>query len=350
MGSDNAPQAIEDPPGSTSDNKPPSAPRRRGRVPAALPEDYQVIHTGYVDLLAHTPLDADTRRAYASRVRGYLLWLSGTGIDADLLDELASRDGAVRDYRTHLQTITRRTPATINTTLAAIADFYTRTGRGTPHVRRLELPQQAPRALSTKTSTQWLRSVERWLNPRDRVLALLPFYAGLRLGETVALNLTDVQLSARKGTIIVRSGKGNRYREIPTHATLRDNLAVWIDDERPHWPDPPRPTPRCCSTAAVAGSPPAPPTRSSAPSPTTRTSRNSPPTSCDTPSEPASSAKATTSSSSPNCSDTPASIKPAATACPPKQTANAPSTACSPTTDQQISGSTAPFRVQPRYG
>jgi integrase len=88
----------------------------------------------------------------------------------------------------------------------------------------------------TKASTQWLRSVERWLNPRDRVLALLPFYAGLRLGEAIALDLADVQLSARKGTVIVRSGKGSRYREIPTHPTLRDNLTIWIDDERPHWP------------------------------------------------------------------------------------------------------------------
>ncbi|MGH3607283.1 MAG: tyrosine-type recombinase/integrase, partial [Pseudonocardiaceae bacterium] len=45
-----------------------------------------------------------------------------------------------------------------------------------------------------------------------------------------------MQLSARKGTIIVRSGRGGRYREIPTHPTLRDNLTVWINDERPHWP------------------------------------------------------------------------------------------------------------------
>jgi hypothetical protein len=100
MGSDNAFPAIEDPPESASDNKQPSGARRRGRASAALPENYQTIHTGYVDLLAHTPLDADTRRAYASRVRGYLAWLSGSGIDADLLDEVAARDGAVRDYRT----------------------------------------------------------------------------------------------------------------------------------------------------------------------------------------------------------------------------------------------------------
>ncbi|MGH7749613.1 MAG: hypothetical protein ACREQ5_33330, partial [Candidatus Dormibacteria bacterium] len=52
-----------------------------------------------------------------------------------------------------------------------------------------------------------------------------------------------------------------------------------------------------------------------------------------TPSGPAWYAKATTSSWSPSCSDTPALTKHGATVCPPKQTANEPSTACSPTTD-----------------
>ena len=77
--------------------------------------------------------------------------------------------------------------------------------------------------------------MEKWVNPRDRVLALLPFYAGLRLGEVVALDLDDIRLSARKGLIIVRMGKGGKYREIPVHPQLRPGLALWIDDERPNW-------------------------------------------------------------------------------------------------------------------
>ena len=76
--------------------------------------------------------------------------------------------------------------------------------------------------------------MEKWVNPRNRVLALLPFYAGLRLGEVVALDLDDIRLSARKGLIIVRMGKGGKYREIPVHPQLRPGLALWIDDERPH--------------------------------------------------------------------------------------------------------------------
>jgi len=64
----------------------------------------------------------------------------------------------------------------------------------------------------------------------------MPFYAGLRIGEAVALDVSDVYLSARKGHVVVRSGKGSRYREVPLHPELREQLAIWINDERPGWP------------------------------------------------------------------------------------------------------------------
>ena len=118
-----------------------------------------------------TMLDEDTRRAYASRVRGYLAWLDAADVDGDPLTEPKARDGAVRDYRVHLQTVANRKPATINTVLAAIADFYVRRSLGAPDVKRLNLPQQAPRALDPRDITRWLRTVERWTNPRDPVLA-----------------------------------------------------------------------------------------------------------------------------------------------------------------------------------
>ena len=68
-------------------------------------------------------VDDDTRRAYSSRVRQYLAWLGTAEVDGDPLADAHARDGAVRDYRVHLQTVARRAPATINTVLASIADF-----------------------------------------------------------------------------------------------------------------------------------------------------------------------------------------------------------------------------------
>jgi integrase/recombinase XerC len=56
------------------------------------------------------------------------------------------------------------------------------------------------------------------------------FYAGTRGGETVALDLDDVHMSARKGHLIVRYGKGGKYREVPLHPKLRTALEACLLD------------------------------------------------------------------------------------------------------------------------
>jgi integrase len=62
-----------------------------------------------------------------------------------------------------------------------------------------DTPTQAPRSLERKAALRWLRAIQDHPAPRDRVLALLPFYAGLRIAEAVGLDVDDVHLSARKG-------------------------------------------------------------------------------------------------------------------------------------------------------
>ncbi len=193
---------------------------------AAL-EEYRVA-------LAVAPLSAQTVRTYLSKVRGYLSWLAAAHVDGNPLTERRARDWAVRDYRTHLLTIAKRAPATINNTLAALDDFYTRLGLGPATADRLDLPIQAPRSMDQRGALRWLRAIQAHPAPRDRVLALLPFYAGTRIAEAVRLDLNDVRLSARKGTLRVH-GKGDKIRDIPVHPQLRADLQLWLD-ERPHWP------------------------------------------------------------------------------------------------------------------
>src|SRR5664279_5725921 len=78
-------------------------------------------------------------------------------------------------------------------------------------------------------------TVQAHPSTRDRVLAQLPFYAGIRIIETVRLDLDDIQLSARKGTLRVLR-KGDKIREIPIHPQLRTDLHLWLH-ERPDWPE-----------------------------------------------------------------------------------------------------------------
>ncbi|MGI8686398.1 MAG: tyrosine-type recombinase/integrase [Acidimicrobiales bacterium] len=54
------------------------------------------------------------------------------------------------------------------------------------------------------------------------------FYAGLRLSELSALDMADVEMSARRGRLKVRTGKGDAYREVPLNSATRKALDEWV--------------------------------------------------------------------------------------------------------------------------
>lgn len=219
---------------STSENTREGSGARRGRAPVVLPDRFADVLAGYVAALASAPLSEQSRRTYASKVRQYLVWLAGAEVDCDPFGAADGRDWAVRDYRGYLQSVLKRSPATINNALAAVDDFYSRRGLGPARAKRAEVPAAAPRALGAKAQIRYLRAVQACESPRDRALALVPFYAGTRIAETVALDVDDVRLSARKGVLRVL-GKGERLREVPIHPQLRATLTDWLQERR-SWP------------------------------------------------------------------------------------------------------------------
>ena len=247
MTSANTQNPAPDDPGSTSENTNPHpeavtepAPRRRGARPTPLPEEFAEFLETYAAELEKVPLSPDTRRTYVSRVRMYLAWLAdGTGarrFRGDPLTNPTARDWAIRDYRLYLlrEATPKRSVRYSNNALAALDDFYVRLGLGKANVGRDGLPKTAPKAMDARAEIRWLRAVEAWPHARDRAMALLPFYAGLRIGDIVALDVDDVRLSARKGALRV-FGKGGKTREVPVHPALAASLQAWLD-ERAGWP------------------------------------------------------------------------------------------------------------------
>ncbi|MCA1699659.1 MAG: tyrosine-type recombinase/integrase [Actinobacteria bacterium] len=186
--------------------------------------------SAYVAWLEARPLAARTRQAYGHQVRRYLVWLGDRSpVDGDPLADAAARDWAVRDYKRHLKAVERWKPASVNLALAALDSFHTQLGLGRPVVRREVLPARAPRALTDEQQRRLLRMAER-ASARDRAIVVTPLYTGLRLAELVALDLDDVRVSARKGLVVVRSGKGDAYREVPLNALVRQVLEEWLGE------------------------------------------------------------------------------------------------------------------------
>jgi integrase/recombinase XerC len=192
----------------------------------------------YQAWLKRQPLSENTRRAYRVRAGQYLDYLAATPAEyGDPLEDAHARDYAARDFKAHLKTVRRARPSSVNLSLAAVDNFYRFLGMGKPEVGREELPGAAPRALSPEEQKRFLRAVERSEEARDRAIAKMLFYAGLRLGELTKLDVEDVPISARKGRVIVRSGKGDAYREIALNAEVREALERWLSERRQAYPN-----------------------------------------------------------------------------------------------------------------
>ncbi|GGO71843.1 tyrosine-type recombinase/integrase [Nonomuraea cavernae] len=227
MTSGNTPVEISQPSGTASGNT------SRSRA-VALPGPYAAILAAYGTALQRSPLADSSKTKYVSRLRGYLAWLADQAdagaLDGDPLTDPIAATGAVRDFRRHLKN-GRRAPNTIDTYLSAIDDFYTRRGLGKPQARReRDARRTAPRALDSRRARRYVRHVQLTAGPRDKALALLPYFAGLRIAEVVGLDLTDVRLSARKGELRIR-GKGRdggKIRHLPIHPDLRQALTDWL--------------------------------------------------------------------------------------------------------------------------
>ena len=186
----------------------------------------------YLCWLEGRPLAARSREAYAHQVRRYLAWLGDRSlVDGDPLADGDARDWAARDYKRHLKAVQRWKPSSVNLALAALDSFYTQLGLGRPVVRREDLPAKAPRAITVEEQRRLLRIAER-ATARDRAIVVVLLYTGLRLAELVALDIDDVRVSARKGLVIVRSGKGDAYREVPLNALVRQVLEEWLAERK----------------------------------------------------------------------------------------------------------------------
>ncbi len=74
---------------------------------------------------------------------------------------------------------------------------------------RLREPRRLPTALSQPEAAELLASFRTW---RDRAIAGLMLYCGLRSAEVLALDVADVDIGGRWLAVI---GKGRRERRVP---------------------------------------------------------------------------------------------------------------------------------------
>lgn len=174
-----------------------------------------------------------TVRSYASALCAFARWCGQTW--GAPFDPAAVTPLDVADYKRHLLNRNRR-PATVNLHLDALSAFFgwavsagLTPSDPTEGVKRLPEARNAPRWLARKELGALVRAAQKYGSPRDRALLALLLHAGLRVSEAVDLKLQDVVLRERSGHVVVRRGKGEKYREVPLNATARRIIQEWLD-------------------------------------------------------------------------------------------------------------------------
>lgn len=228
----------------------------------------------YLSHLLDRNYSTATVRAYGYDLLAFCRWLSDTGCELDevttgtLLAFLRACREATIPGRAGPNVVTmtghrvdRYAASTINRRLAAIAGLFTFIGLRDPdaknpvprgrearwvtagersgllaHTTRRRAPRSAlrlreakrlPQALSASDAADLVGSLRTW---RDRAIAGLMLWCGLRSSEVRGLAVSDVDIGGRWVTVM---GKGNRQRRVPLDGDVASVIDVYLLAERP---------------------------------------------------------------------------------------------------------------------
>jgi len=190
-----------------------------------------------------------TIEAYTGDVTAFFTWLAERLGGAVAPVSVTFFD--VKKYREHLLGQGRK-PAGINRRLAALRTFFNwaiearlTTTNPAQALQGVKQDRRVPKALSAQEIYRLQRTAagqrqlavakaDSAVTPtviaalRDEAVLNLLLYTGLRVGEAAALRFDDVVLNGKAAKVIVRSGKGLRYREVPLHKEARQALAAYL--------------------------------------------------------------------------------------------------------------------------
>ncbi|WP_170270444.1 tyrosine-type recombinase/integrase [Heliorestis acidaminivorans] len=191
----------------------------------------------FTEWLQQEGKDIKTIQSYNQSFTELKKWLEGR-YGHYAYDQVTPLD--LHDWISHMQTVQRLAPATIKKRIAAVKVYWsylidTKQTAYDPtrkvKAKRVRESEVAPRWLTRHEQAKLLMTVEKEKREFNRIrnLAIVQcmIQAGLRIFEVVALDESDVDLNRR--TLVVRRGKGNKYRVVPINKDLYRTLLAWRD-------------------------------------------------------------------------------------------------------------------------
>src|SRR5215208_4525778 len=196
-------------------------------------EDVDQLVDRFLQDLQRQETSPNTRRSYQLDLLHFASWFARTAGEGFSPEAVTPTD--VREYRGYLLNVEKRQPSTVNRRLAALRRFF-QWAKATSLIKELPTDNvkgvaSAPRAphwLEKRDVDRLIRAVERHGNTRDLAIVLTLRHTGIRVSELSNLMLGDVEISERKGSLTVRSGKGSKFRVLPLNVDARQAISAYL--------------------------------------------------------------------------------------------------------------------------
>lgn len=197
--------------------------------------DEATLFTQFLD--AHD-LAPNSRLAFAQDMRKFGLWFTKANREPLAMKRVTVRD--ITDFREYLRREKGQAVATVNRAIVTVRKFFgwlvdqghVQANPAKP-VKELKRQALAPKGLEQSQVRKLLREVELRQDIRSTAIFNLFLFTGCRVGDLVALELSDLLISERSGSVVFRNGKGNKQRSVPLPLIARRALQSWLESRPP---------------------------------------------------------------------------------------------------------------------
>ena len=177
----------------------------------------------------------NTITTYSRNAELFVEWLEG--ITSEKFNgKITGMD--VTEYTRYLTDTKKQSLNSIKAKLTALqkfAEYLTESGYMQPIKVEQKKGTSEPNVevLEKNELYKFLRYTINTENKLNIAVVTLLLNTGIRESEMCNLELSDIEISDRKGTMTIRSGKGNKYRQIPLNKDARNAILDYIKNCRP---------------------------------------------------------------------------------------------------------------------
>ena len=191
--------------------------------------------TSFLD--AHDFADG-SRRGIILDLRKFAKWFTNANGERFEVGRVTTRD--ITDFKSYLRKGKGQAVATINRNLVTLRRFFgwlveqgTVSVNPAKPVKELKRQQLAPKGLDRTEVRKLLREIELRNDIRASAVFSVMLYTGCRVSDLVTLELTDLMIGERKGSVTFRHGKGGKQRTVPLPLPARQALQTYLDSRPP---------------------------------------------------------------------------------------------------------------------